>query len=199
MTNKIILSLLAVILLGSCANKFSLAKRKYTKGYYFASSKNTSAGKKENEHKGVVAKQLNKKNTIIPVETSSAIEIKDQPLVVNKNTEQVIVKNTASKRSLAPVTASAKSKEHFFFKPAVKAVSQKQNISNINDKKGSSDTNLIIMIILCLFPFINLIPVYLHDGKKLTLNFLITLILDFTWVLGVVYALLVILDVVDLA
>ncbi|MDP1802191.1 MAG: hypothetical protein Q8L81_12615 [Bacteroidota bacterium] len=199
MINKIIFSLIAVIFLSSCANKFSLTKRKYTKGYYFASSKNNSSGKKENGQKEVVAKHLNKKNSVLPVESTSAIEIKNEPVLVFTNNETVLIKKVASKHAASNITASAKTKEQFTSKPHFKVVAKEQPFNKDLQKKGSSDANFVLMVILCFFPFINLIPVYLHDGKKVTLNFIITLILDFTWVLGVVYALLVILDVVDLA
>jgi uncharacterized membrane protein YqaE (UPF0057 family) len=199
MINKIIFSLIAVIFLSSCANKFSLTKRKYTKGYYFASSKNNSSGKKENEQKEVVAKHLSKKNSALPVESSSAIEIKNEPVIAFTNVEMHAVKYVATKKSTSNIIASAKAKEQFTSKPQIKAVAKEQPLNKELQKKGSSDANFVLMVILCFFPFINLIPVYLHDGKKVTLNFIITLILDFTWVLGVVYALLVILDVVDLA
>jgi len=67
-------------------------------------------------------------------------------------------------------------------------------------KAGDSDTNLIVLVILCLFPFINLIAIYLKDSKSITLNFWITLILDFLFFLpGIIFALLVVLDVVNLA
>lgn len=199
MINKITFSLIAVIFLSSCANKFSLTKRKYTKGYYFASSKNNSSGNNENEHKEVAAKPLNKKNSILQTETASSVEIKEAPLVAFKNVEMLEVKKDGKNSSITNIIASAKTKQQFVSKPIIKTVSQKQPLNKEAQKKGSNDANFVLMVILCLFPFINLIPVYLHDSKKLTLNFIITLILDFTWVLGVVYALLVILDVVDLA
>jgi uncharacterized membrane protein YqaE (UPF0057 family) len=69
-----------------------------------------------------------------------------------------------------------------------------------NSTPTPSDDEKILWIILCLFPFINLIPVYLHDGKKVTANFIVTLILDLLFFLpGIIFALLVVLDVVNLA
>ena len=66
--------------------------------------------------------------------------------------------------------------------------------------KGSGDTDLIIMVILCFFPFINLIAMYLHDGKKITMNFWIDLILDVLFFFpGIIFALLVVLGVFSLA
>ncbi len=199
MINKITFSLIAVIFLSSCANKFSLTKRKYTKGYYFASSKNNASGNKQHEPKEVAVTNLNKKSFNLPTEAISNAEIKDAPLVAFKNVEILSVKKDVKNSSLTNIIASAKTTQQFISKPTIKTVSQKQPLNKELQNKGSNDANFVLMVILCLFPFINLIPVYLHDSKKLTLNFIITLILDFTWVLGVVYALLVILDVVDLA
>lgn len=72
------------------------------------------------------------------------------------------------------------------------AVQQKRN--------GGGDANLILLVILSLFPFINLIAMYLHDGKSVTTNFWVDLILDILFfVPGIVFALLVVLDVVNLA
>src|SRR5690606_28294599 len=79
--------------------------------------------------------------------------------------------------------------------------SHKMNeIQRTNAGSGSSASGgmLVLMIILCLFPFINLIPVYMHDGG-ITLNFWITLILDILGALpGIIFSLLVVLDVVSL-
>jgi hypothetical protein len=200
MKNKIILPLIAIIFLSSCANKFSLTKRKYTKGYYFASSKNNSSSKSEVDHKNGVVKNLQTKKVDLVVEPISNPEI-----ISTNNNQPIIIANTPIKTNVnkhagSNLTASADPKNNIAVKTAIKPVANKKdNVTNSQNKGGDADLNLVIMVILCLFPFINLIPVYLHDGKKFTLNFLITLLLDFTWILGVIYALLVIFDVVDLA
>ncbi|MHB8261004.1 MAG: YqaE/Pmp3 family membrane protein [Bacteroidia bacterium] len=75
---------------------------------------------------------------------------------------------------------------------------EKEKITN--QKSSGGDTNLIIEIILCFFPFFNLIAMYLKDGKRITLNFWIDLILDCLFFFpGIIFALLVVLDVVNLA
>lgn len=104
----------------------------------------------------------------------------------------------ASTKNSPAALASAKSeplvKASDNFRPLVMP-STARNTQRTGD---SSKVELLIMVILCLFPFINLIPVYLHD-KGVTLNFWLTLILDFTLIGGVIFALLVILDIVNLA
>jgi len=197
MINKFILSLLAVLLLGSCSNKFSLVKRKYNKGYYLDMSKNNSHKAHETE-KALVLKT--KKSTVSdqtaePAKELSVSEIKSAPLIETKVAASVAKNNSAPKES-KPLVASAK-KAMVEITKIIKPVGEKDN--TFKSGKGDIDGNTIVMIILCLFPFICLIPVYLHDGKKVTLNFWITLLLHLTFVGYIIFALLVVLDVVNLA
>ncbi len=198
MKNKIILSLVAIIFISSCANKFSLTKRKYTKGYYFASSKSTNNSKKETDN--ITVKKLTQVKTTLPAGEVATTEIVKAEPISFFNPEILAEKKQASaqKPTDQKITASANEKTTVPAKPLVKAVPEKQNL-NTASKKADADTNLIIMVILCFLWFFNLIAIYLHDGKKVTINFIITLLLDFTFVLGIVYALLVVLDIVDLS
>jgi len=63
---------------------------------------------------------------------------------------------------------------------------------------GASGATLVLLVILCLFPLINLIPVYITDGG-ITLNFWVTLLLNLTFIGAVIFSLLVVLGVVSLA
>ncbi|PKR79632.1 hypothetical protein CW751_14165 [Brumimicrobium salinarum] len=63
---------------------------------------------------------------------------------------------------------------------------------------GSGGVALLLLIILCLFPLINLIPVFITDGG-ITLNFWVTLILNLTLIGAVIFSLLVVLGIVSLA
>lgn len=140
------------------------------------------------------------KNSNLVVEPISNPEIitttNNAPIIVANAHTNVNTHNNVS----SDLTASANTKTSFAPKAAIKPVADKKENTANTQKKGSSDTNLIIMVILCLFPFINLIPVYLHDGKSLTLNFWVTLILDCLFFLpGIIFALLVVLDVFSLA
>ena len=200
MKTKIILPLIAIIFLSSCADKFSLTKRKYTKGYYFASSKTNSSAKNQSEHKNLLEKNLPAQNSNLVIEPISNNEI-----IATTNNSPIIVSNTLEKKTTlnserSNITASANSKTSFAPKAAIKPLLEKQIDKTNTSKNGKSDETLIIMVILCLFPFINLIPVYLHDGKSLTLNFWVTLILDCLFFLpGIIFALLVVLDVFSIA
>lgn len=71
-------------------------------------------------------------------------------------------------------------------------------ISNSNAASAAGGASLLILVILCLFPLINLIPVYITDGG-ITLNFWVTLILNLTFIGAVIFSLLVVLGVVSLA
>lgn len=198
MKNKILLPLIAIIFLSSCANKFSLTKRKYTKGYYFASSKNSSSAKTENEHKNLAVKTLPVKHATLLAETNSSPEIKN----VSNNEVLTLAKlatpSKEQKSAKSNLIASVNSENNYATAIAVKPVVKKQNHLANAYKKGSSDTNLIILIILCLFPFICLIPIYIHDGKSITLNFWIDLLLHLTFIGEIIFALLVVLDIIDL-
>jgi hypothetical protein len=199
MIRKFILPLIAIVLLSSCANKFSLVKRKYNKGYYFDIGHKKSNDKtdniasvKEKQVKPVIQEEPVASEVVASAPAAQA-EIKTLPIVI-----QPEHKTTSSSKHM-PVASAEKKKDYS------KGTFRPVNIKSLKSQKktgkgGSSDGELIIMIILCLFPFINLIPVYMHDGKDVTLNFWLTLILDLLFFLpGIIFALLVVLDVVNLA
>ncbi len=197
MKNKIILPLIAIIFLSSCADKFSLTKRKYTKGYYFASSGNKNSNVKENDHKHVVVKNLPTKKTVLSTPETGNEEIKESEVAVF-NTPATKSKNAVKHApKQQPVTASAEPKKEIASKPIVKPVAEKQPFDT-KGKKGDADTELILLIILCIFPILALIAIYLHDGKSITLNFWVDLILHFLFLYWL-FALLVVLDVINLA
>ena len=123
---------------------------------------------------------------------------------MGKITDNQIINYTLTDKKVETkknVTATASKKNIIVAKifKALKLTHLKNKLAK-SKKAGDSDTNLIVLVILCLFPFINLIAIYLKDSKSITLNFWITLILDFLFFLpGIIFALLVVLDVVNLA
>ncbi|MDO8998588.1 MAG: hypothetical protein Q7W45_02405 [Bacteroidota bacterium] len=198
MKNKIILPLIAIIFLSSCATKFNLTKRKYTKGYYFASSKNSSSHRKENEQKNYVVKKLPIKNTPVLIENSKNPEVittitSNEPIKIVK----APIKTNEPKNNSVNYTASTDTKNNFETKANIKPVSSKQDNIVKAKKKGGSDTDLIILVILSIFPILALIAMYLHDGKSITLNFWIDLLLHFIFLYWL-FALLVVFDIIDL-
>ncbi|MGZ3900414.1 MAG: hypothetical protein ACXVNM_06355 [Bacteroidia bacterium] len=197
MINKFILPLLAVLLLGSCANKFSLVKRKYNKGYYLDMSRNNSQ-KKHDAEKALVLKTRPVKSVAqINEPAASDIRVSEMKPFELQNevaASPVTKKNTVTKE-IKPLTASAD--KVIAITPSIKPLTLKA--LDFKSGKASSDSNLIILVILCFLWWLNLIAVYIHDGKKITLNFWITLLLDFTFIGGVIFSLLVVLDIVNLA
>ncbi|MBI2722435.1 MAG: hypothetical protein HYX39_09690 [Bacteroidetes bacterium] len=201
MIKQFILPLLAVVLLGSCANKFSLVKRKYNKGYYLDMAGKTS--KPENKQEKIatltpkkVTKISDNLESIAEIKTSA---IKTLPLV---NQSQVKASGAVAKETIknpsAPLTASAH--KTLFTNPVhFKAAALKHADNKTSAAKGDSDVNTLVLVILALFPILSLFAVYLHDGKKITLNFWITLLLHLTIIGYAIFAVLVVLDIINLA
>lgn len=202
MTKKIILPLLAIILLSSCASKFGLQKRRYNKGFYVSVNKHKQTVKKDGEtpvvasakHNGAKAQQSEARINI-PVELS-------QPEVISfvnhavAATKHEATNSTHPAKHVSVLTASAKAKSIFQSKE-FKHVIAAQKISKSG--KGDSDANLILLVILSLFPILALIAMYIHDGHKITTNFWVDLILHLTIIGYIIFALLVVFDVVDLS
>ena len=198
--NFIYYFLLSTFILGSCVSKHGVLKRRYNKGYYVSVSKT-------NNIKSRIANKNNSINLMVNTDLSNLSEttcpIKLIVLRLPESNDKGIIhekplnkrpKNTLSEAEKLTITASAKQiKGKQVFKPV--AVKKMQLPVNA---KSNSDTNLIVLVILCFLWWLNLIAVYIHDGKNITLNFWITLLLDFTIFGGIIFSLLVILDVVDL-
>lgn len=84
-------------------------------------------------------------------------------------------------------------------KEGKKAIEKKNAFKFIKKiKKSLSDTDTVILVILSLFPILALVAIYLKDGKSITMNFWIDLILHFI-ALYWLFAILVVLDVINLA
>jgi hypothetical protein len=196
MIKKIILPLLAVLLLGSCANKFNLVKRKYNKGFYVSRSHSTNTNVTEPERKALV-KHTKTNSPATEQKAAEPVKALDHVALVNEPVSEIqkpggLSKTMETKKESKPVYASAQ-------KNLVKTIKAMKPLAMRSAAKGDSGTNKILLVILALFPFICLIAIYLHDGKKITLNFWITLLLHLTFVLWLVFALLVVLDVLDFA
>lgn len=200
MIKKILLPLIAVILFSSCSNKFSLQKRKYTKGFYFANSKNNN----QKEHSiAANTKQIKKadlKTTSQSIKDVSVVEKKceENSLPVSKG-DVVFNSNKADVKSNKNLTAHS-AKNIVAQEKEFKELILSRNKNKVSElKKGDSNANLIVLVILSLFPILALIAMYIHDGHKITTNFWVDLILHLTIIGYIIFALLVVLDVVDLS
>jgi hypothetical protein len=192
---KKLIAFIAVIgiVFSSCNGKYTIAKRKYNKGFYIAKSGNSYTAPVVAPKASAVNAPEEKVETVV---VSKAIET---PVASEIN----LAKESLSNEMKAPVKhfdktapiASA-SKDNYVPTSEIKPI--QFNNSVLSATKGKSDGNLVLMVILCFFWWLNLIAVYMHDNG-VTTNFWITLLLDFTLIGGIIFALLVVLDVVDLS
>lgn len=185
------------IAFSSCNGKYTIAKRKYNKGFYIAKSGNNNTKPslapraasvvvaEEKVESVVVAKTIEAPVTIAAIEPVKEVVSKEMKAQASP---------AQHSHKTAPVASTAKNN----YAPASEIKPLEFNRSILNAAKGKGDGNLVLMIILCFLWWLNLIAVYMHDGG-VTTNFWITLLLDFTLIGGVIFSLLVVLDVVDLS
>ncbi len=206
-----LVGLAIIIVLSSCgSSNMVVLKRKYNTGYYVDfnnKSKNTSAiaSVKQQENKSIISE---------PKETSEIVET-GTPEANQQNVDYPV---TASNDKSIYIASSYKAKAIELAKPII-VPSKELNLASANKSKFSikkalkinhavkksvskrnTDDLFILEVILCFFPFINLIAIYLKDGKQITANFWIDLILDLLFFFpGIIFALLVVLDIISLA
>ncbi len=193
MKQKLLFCLATLVLLSSCAGT-GILKRRYTKGYYVSHAKKATEPKQhcKTNHTAVAVQQESLQKPTV-TETKPLIgsgHSADTRIIAYSPEIKASAISLPEKRSPQLLT-SAKAENL----PAKQLQVSPLKLTTVNSARSSADSSkveLILMVILCLFPFINLIPVYLHDNA-------ITLILDFTYIGGVIFALLVVLDVVNLA
>jgi uncharacterized membrane protein YqaE (UPF0057 family) len=196
MKTKITLLLAVVIFLCSCGTKFSLQKRRYNKGFYVAKSHSNSNKKDELKSSAKFTSSIPEIKSQTVIQSSQPKTELPKEIIRITNLEKIAYNSTqAATKNQTKSKGFASSAKKIIFRDVEFRNMERVNLGSV--KKDSSKVNLVLMVILCLFPFINLIPVYLHDDD-VTLNFWLTLILDFLWIPGVVFAILVVLDVVDL-
>jgi glucan-binding YG repeat protein len=202
MKTKFILPLIAIVLLSSCSSKFSLQKRRYSKGFYFDLSSNHSSEKKNNlrpaahldAKKAELAIGTNDQELSLKVVEQSEPTIKlasVEKVSANKSKNAIAASGINSDKAEASIQKIQTETKTFRALP-IAAIKGKEA------RKAKTDNNKILLIILSLFPILALIAIYLHDGKTITLNFWIDLILHFLFLYWL-FALLVVLDVINLA
>jgi cobalamin biosynthesis Mg chelatase CobN len=205
MKTKLFLYASLVLILASCTGSHGIMKRKYSKGYYLSTSKKVKAPKSLDvqktstpELKEAVAKQETQSSpvTVQKQAPETKMQVADRSFNKTNPQEKASTQNKTTDKGLAS-TAKKEVKEQVKFKPLV-LTKKAKNKRSMSSNSADSGAKLIVMIILCLFPLINLIPVYIHDSG-VTLNFWVTLILCLTLIGSVIFSLLVVLDVVNLA
>lgn len=201
MKRILLITLIATIVGASCTSTKNgmFNKRKYTKGF-FVDTKGRAPKVKEGTQENVARTSAVKVMNSVPVQVVSASSSEAPVLTAEAaNTDHKTTAQSQKKSGFAyttnhsqPVGAQAKA-------PFKELKMSAKAIKTFKGAKGS-DTDTIILVILCLFPFINLIAIFLKDNKAITLNFWVTLILDILFFLpGIIFALLVVLDIVNLA
>lgn len=187
---KLISILAAAILVSSCGSKMTLLKRHYTKGFYVHASSRVETPK-------TYASHAKKKVEIL------------KPTLINLSAEAKAPELSASVRPVRPATAFDKRAARTTFDaniavlqkdlPAFGAKKQLVRQAVLKQAKGGGDTHIVLLVILSLFPILALVAVYLKDGKQVTMNFWVDLILHITIIGYAIFALLVVFDIVNLA
>jgi cation transport ATPase len=195
--SKIIITFIAVAsIFASCKNSMDLTKRHYTKGYYFHKTKSLETP---------VAKE-----SVATVTEIKSIELEAKTPSLTKSSNHELKGGIKENELITGMSNQKHNKEdnHSQIKTSSSEQLQSEKVVNTAQKKNSrkqragGDKDMIylaLMVILCIIPFICLIPVYLHDDKDVTMNFWITLLLHLTVIGYIVFSILVVFDVVDLA
>ncbi len=188
---KLILFLAATgIIFSSCNGKYTIAKRKYNKGFYVSrSSGNDSKTNVTSINKTIkVSHTENIQQEIVLVPKNEVLKTE------NSITEPVLTKSfTSTEKNNRKITAKPNEIASTDAKPVLETkVIKSIDVTKKETKNTSgsgSDVNKILLIILCIF--IPPLAVFLFDNK-LSTNFWIDLILTFLFFLpGIVFAFLV--------
>jgi hypothetical protein len=191
------------ILLSSCASqKNGLAiKRKYNKGYYIAHNhkKSNESTKHRNSDKLVKTAEVKKSDVIElelpPVKTIiSSVNSESLPVVKAEKINEVKYNSVLVDSKV--ITASVGKTDLKVSHKTIDIVKQKNSTTTSG---GDVDSMTILLVIFCFFPILSLVAMYLHDGKSITLNFWINLLLYLTFIGWIIFGVLVVLDVVNLA
>lgn len=193
---RISIALLALVFLASCAGKYGVMKRRYNKGYYIAHSSKINNPVQHNEQKEIKAEKLAAKNNLLEQSSQNTKDVSAtslQTIAFSKFNSEV---KTNVKKPEPVATAATKFTDQSIYH--LKTIDPLLNDHSKTKPKKSNDGDVmkVLLVIMCLFPIIALIAIYLHDGD-ITLNFWIDLLLHFVllwWLFGI----LVVLDVVDL-
>lgn len=205
--NVVLASMLTISALFTSCSTHNFIKRKYTKGRYLENLVHTMKPQSQKiETNKIISKALISDNGNHPTQSSLSINSNHPITTVHQNIPQTktITKNQllhSNKikqlyKHLSFLNATNYTKTHSY----INATHQTkiQSTTSISSQKSNDDK--IIQVILALFPILCLIAVYLHDGKKATTNFWVDLILHLLFLLpAVIFALLVVLDIINLA
>ena len=201
-----LVALVSIILSSCTSSKNSMVvKRKYNKGFYIAHNhkknnvETTDSKTKISSAKSVTASKSEELAVVFPsISLISEKATYNSPEI--KNTTEIKKNNFTDLRHNTVLVDS----KNITASAGKAAVTVKHEVINVEKKsrtasKSDSDTNLIILIIFCFFPILSLVAMYLHDGNSITLNFWIDLLLYLTFIGYIIFALLVVLGIINLA
>jgi preprotein translocase subunit SecF len=206
MKKNILFLTLIVVILSACntAKDAFVMKRKYSKGFYVAhhSKKHKSTNNENDIVKGENPDFIQTKTTHTFEKNIENQEIKDNNFVASNssvNSDVAIKLNSknAAEKEFKNSLINKTLKNVFVEYKSIKSNSKSKQIDSKRTSSLSSDQ--IVQLILALFPILCLIAVYLKDGGKITNNFWITLVLHLTVYLECIFAVLVVLDIINLA
>lgn len=196
MMRRISIALMAIVFLASCAGKYGVMKRRYNKGYYIAHSSKINNPVQTKEQKEVKAEKLAVKNSPVFETTTDNAGLRNTVISAVAISKTIRPENNNSKKDLS-ITATAEQKNlNTYQLKSISPLLTEQNKIKSKPSKSDDGAMKILLVILCLFPILALVAIYLHDGD-ITLNFWIDLLLHFIllyWLFGI----LVVLDVIDL-
>ena len=187
------------LLLTSCSGikTGTFGKRKYTSGIFHNKKAGANVLKKAKELASVSSNDLNKEN--VSDVKSSESEVK---LITKNSHAKAVAKSTFKSREKMTQLATntdksnsfSKASKPFFINPFknVRGTSASKNFGIEETNKPKADQ--VIEIILAIF--LPAIGVYVHEG--VTTNFWIALILWLLWPIASIFAVLVVLDIIDL-
>ncbi len=196
-----------VIFTTSCdPSKTIVLKRKYNKGYYVdlgTRSNNKSSGITENKTNSFPDKEViaesNKIQETIPSETMEATLTASNDnsfFIPDKNSKANLFKKEVSKKESTAEnnTVTTEKTKSQLASPLIGKMEKSKST-----KSNHGDSKLILLVILSFFPILALIAMYIKDGHRITLNFWVDLILHLTVIGYIIFALLVVFDIVNLA
>jgi hypothetical protein len=213
--NIIPLLILFVSVLSSCVtNNISIVKRKYSSGYYVNVNhhKNVNGTPKANHLSNDLSltSPQNIEKTPKKIEGPKLTVV--ESLLSDKETSGPKQNYTASTGKSNSILSTINKKQSITNHNS-KIKFGEENIHELVDKNKISDTKiskllkaghktqaeLILLVILSIFPLLALLAMYLKDGEEITMNFWVDLILHLTVVGYIIFALLVVFDIVNLA
>jgi hypothetical protein len=191
-----------VILLFSSCGSLSISQKRYSNGLNI----DWFAGKDKKADSPKVAKKTKKNHQVAVLETMAnedvltqtseyvSASLPSEPITVDlsqSNTTEQVKHNKSRVKTRVNLTSE---------KSGINKLSAIKTISKIK-KYGiakTDDSVNILYLIMAFFPFLCLIAIYLYDGRELTTNFWVDLVLHLTIIGEIVFAILVVLGLVSL-